>query len=144
MSFRTKALGAVCAACIAASGFVYSQRSITNLNETRVEMQTLGNCAIERTPVDYVIVDGGRTQEEHLKNVANGKSWTKRSRHQDGAAIDIAAYVEGKITYEAKYYEPILGTFYFCSELHNIPIITGGEWKAGDFMHIELDRKYYP
>ena len=138
MSFRTKALGAVCAACIATSGYILSVRSNNNLAEVDPRLKTLSECAIQRTPVDFGVVDGKRSLEEHKINLLKGKSWIKRSKHIDGLAIDIVAYVNGKVTYDVKYYEPILGTFYFCSELHKIPIITGGEWKVGDFMHIEL------
>jgi peptidoglycan L-alanyl-D-glutamate endopeptidase CwlK len=144
MSFRTKALGVVCAACIAVSGYVFSQRSINNLKETHPDLQKLAHCALEKTPTDFVIVDGWRSDAEHQKNLANGVSWIKRSRHQDGMAIDVAAYVDGKITYEVDYYVGIAGAFYFCSDLHDIPIIHGGEWRVKDYMHIELDRRRYP
>jgi hypothetical protein len=39
-----------------------------------------------------MIVDTLRTQAEHLENVRRGVSWTPRSRHLDGLAIDIAPY----------------------------------------------------
>jgi len=143
MSFRTKALGAVCMACIAASGYVFSQRSLDNLNEVHPHLQKLSECALEKTPTDFVVVDGWRSDEEHARNVANGVSWTKRSRHQDGMAIDVAAYVNGKITYDTSYYVGIAGAFYFCSEKLDIPIVHGGEWRVKDYMHIELDRKVY-
>lgn len=144
MSFRVKALGLACAACVAVSGYVFSQRSINNLVEVHNDLQTVAACALNKTTVDFVVVDGGRTAKEHAKNVAAGKSWIKRSRHQDGMAIDVAAYVNGQITYEPEYYYHILGAFYLCSELHDVPIITGGEWRVKDYMHIELDRRVYP
>lgn len=144
MSFRARAIGVVCTACVAASGYVFSQRSILNLDEVRPPLQQLAECAIRRTPIDFVVVDGGRTAAEHKINVANGKSWTKRSRHQDGAAIDFAAFVDKKVTYEPEYYGPIAEAFASCSYELKIPIVWGGEWKYKDMMHIELDRKVYP
>lgn len=144
MSFRTKAVGAICAVCVVASGYVFSQRSILNLQETRIEMQQVAECAIRRTPVDFVVVDGGRTEAEHRINVANGKSWTTRSRHQDGAAIDVAAWVDKRITYDPGPYIMIAAAFKVCSAELQIPIIWGGDWKVRDMMHFELDRRYYP
>lgn len=38
------------------------------------------------------IVDTLRTPEEHQANLAKGVSWTKRSLHLDGLAIDVAPY----------------------------------------------------
>lgn len=144
MSFKTKAIGAFCAGCVAVSGYVFSVRSTDNLLETRPPLQHVSHCALSRSAVDFVVIDGGRTAAEHRKNVENGKSWIKRSRHQDGAAIDFAAYVNGAITYAPEPYYAIAGAFYKCSEELNIPIVWGGEWRAQDLMHIELDRRFYP
>ncbi len=87
------------------------------------------------------MIDGLRTAKEHARNVANGKSWIKRSKHQDGLAIDFAAYVNGKITYQPAPYYEIAYAFFTCSEEMNIPIIWGGNWRAKDLMHIELKGK---
>lgn len=141
---KAKALAAVCATCLAFSGYIYSERSMDNLVETRPELQQVSHCALSRSSVDFVVIDGGRTEQEHKKNVENGKSWVRRSRHQDGLAIDYAALVNGTITYQPEYYYQIAGAFYRCSDDLGIPITWGGEWKAQDLMHIELDRRYYP
>lgn len=144
MSMKVKALGAVCAACVVASGYVFSQRSILNLREVDQPLQIVAECSIRHTPVDFVVIDGGRTEAEHRINVANGKSWTTRSRHQDGKAIDVAAWVDKRITYAPEPYYQIAQAFYFCSDKHGVPIVWGGEWKAKDLMHFELDRRHYP
>jgi hypothetical protein len=38
------------------------------------------------------IIGTWRSYEEHLKNVAAGRSWTPRSKHCDGLAIDVCPY----------------------------------------------------
>lgn len=131
--------------------FAYSQRSITNLNEVREPLQIVTLCAAQqlKPPLGMIIVDGGRTLEEHKINVANGKSWIKRSRHQDAAAIDFAAtlngvYIKGNTPEEFVYYEQIARAFKKCAVEHNTPIIWGGDWKVRDGLHIELDKRYYP
>lgn len=43
----------------------------------------------EKIP-DIVIVDTLRTEAEHKANITAGVSWAKRSKHQDGLAIDLA------------------------------------------------------
>jgi peptidoglycan L-alanyl-D-glutamate endopeptidase CwlK len=143
MSFRTKALG-VAAVSIGISGYVFSTRSLDNLVQTHPDLQKVSECALSKTLADFVVVDGLRTAQEHLINVRNGKSWIKRSRHQDGKAVDVAAYVDGKITYDWKPYYHIANAFYYCSEQLNIPIVWGGEWKVQDLMHFELKREVYP
>ena len=144
MNFRTIAIGVAAASSIAASGFVFSQRSVSNISETHPDLQRLTECALNKTTVDFVVVDGMRTDEEHQKNLTDGVSWIKRSRHQDGMAIDVAAYVDGKITYDHKPYYAIAGAFYMCSEDLDIPIVSGGEWRVKDLMHIELNKVVYP
>jgi len=42
--------------------------------------------------IPVVIIDTLRTDVQQVANVARGVSWTKRSRHQDGLAIDVAPY----------------------------------------------------
>lgn len=139
MSAYTRSIALVCAACVAVSGYVFSARSTKNLQEVDPRLQAVATCALEHTSVDFVVIDGGRTAAEHANNVRNGKSWIRRSKHQDGLAIDIAAYVNGKITYEAKYYTQISYAFFYCSDKLNIPIIWGGSWKKRDLMHYELE-----
>ena len=53
-------------------------------------VELLAQCAEAGIPV--FIVDTLRTQEEHEKNLAAGRSWTKHSKHLVGQAIDICPY----------------------------------------------------
>ena len=144
MKTKIKVLGTLCAVAVGVSGFVFSQRSINNLVETHADMQRVTTCALKKTTVDFVVIDGLRTAEEHRINVANGRSWTRRSLHQDGLAVDVAAYVNGVITYKPEQYYPIAAAFYYCSEQLDIPITWGGEWRVKDLMHFELHRGAYP
>ena len=143
MSFKTKALGSALAVSLGVSGFMFSQRSTENLQDVHRDLRKLTACALDRTTVDFVVVDGRRTMREHLINVSNGRSWVKRSRHVDGLAIDFAAYVGGKITYNSPPYYKISKAFYSCSESLDIPITWGGEWRVRDLMHIELHKSRY-
>ena len=145
-TFKHKRTAGLTTAAMIVAVFGYSQRSITNLNEVREPLQIVTICARQsvQAPLGFIIVDGGRTLEEHKINIANGKSWIKRSRHQDGAAIDFAATLDGKVTYDLQYYQPIVHAFKVCSQRHNVPIISGYDWKVKDAMHIQLDEKYYP
>lgn len=145
-AFKHKGKTGLTIAAMILATFGYSQRSITNLNEVQEPLQIVTVCARQELPtgLSMIVVDGGRTLEEHKINVANGKSWITRSRHQDGAAIDFAATVNGKVTYDLRYYQPIVHAFKLCSQKHNIPIISGYDWKVKDAMHIELDKRFYP
>lgn len=120
------------------SGFVFSERSLNNVREVDPRLQRVAECALQKTTVDFVVIDGRRTIEEHINNVRNGRSWIKRSKHVDGLALDFAAYVDGKVTYEPVHYASIAAAFYYCASELNTPITWGGEWRVQDLMHIEL------
>lgn len=53
-------------------------------------MQLIARCAEAGIPV--LIVDTLRTPEEQAANVAKGVSWTLKSKHLTGDAIDICPY----------------------------------------------------
>lgn len=133
-----KLIGIACAGCIAVSGYLFSKRSQDNLHEVNPKLQSVATCALQHSTVDFVVVDGGRTEAEHKQNLASGRSWIKHSKHQDGLAIDVAAYYQGKISYDPALYLKISSAFYYCSGELKIPIIWGGEWKVKDLMHYEL------
>ena len=138
MKLPNKVVTGLCAACVVVSGYLFSERSLENLHEVNVKMQEVAQCALKHSTVDFVVVDGGRTEAEHRNNVAAGRSWIRHSKHQDGLAIDIAAYQNGKVTYNPAPYYKIAEAFYWCSNGLAIPIIWGGEWRVQDLMHYEL------
>jgi peptidoglycan LD-endopeptidase CwlK len=143
---NNKTLSGAALTALVTAVFAFSPRSVENVIEVRPELQMVTACAVQRmeSPVSFIVVDGLRTVEEHAINIANGRSWIKRSRHQDGAAIDFAATINGKVTYNHAPYYVIADEFKECSKIHGYPIIWGGDWKVKDMMHIELDRKVFP
>jgi hypothetical protein len=42
--------------------------------------------------IHVMVIDTLRTPEEHAENLKKGVSWTKRSRHLDGDAIDVCPF----------------------------------------------------
>ena len=90
-----------------------------------------------RIPV--VIVNTRRTDAEQSAAIAGGVSWVKRSKHQDGLAIDIAPY-ETWIAHGAKKLlwdadDPIWIRIGQIGEAINLR--WGGRWKQRDMGHFE-------
>lgn len=101
--------------------------------------------AIERTTVDFSITEGLRTKERQAELVAQKKSKTMNSRHLTGHAIDFMAIVNGKGTWEWKYYEAIAATVKECAAELGVAVSCGADWVSfRDGPHVELDRKAYP
>lgn len=56
--------------------------------------------AIALSPVDFTVHDGIRTVEEQKRYVAEGVSWTMRSKHLEGRAVDLVPWINGKARWE--------------------------------------------
>jgi peptidoglycan L-alanyl-D-glutamate endopeptidase CwlK len=90
-------------------------------------------------------VQGNRTLAQQRIIYAQGRTkpgpivtWTLKSKHIGGNAIDFAALVNGKISWNAKLYPAIAKAFKQAASDLNIPIIWGGDWKAKDWGHVQL------
>lgn len=139
-SFQKTILGSM-VGVVLASGYVFSERSLNHIKEVHPRQQAVVTCALNHTTVKFGVIDGKRSLEEHKLNVMNGKSWTTRSKHIDGLAVDVVAYSGDTITWQPEPYKQIAGAFYYCSEKLKTPIIWGGNWKARDMGHFECRDK---
>jgi peptidoglycan L-alanyl-D-glutamate endopeptidase CwlK len=130
--------------------FKFSKKSELQLTTVHPDLARVCERALQLSPIDFMILQGRRTQQEQEKNVAAGMSQTMRSRHLTGHAIDFGAYVNGAYVNgdtpaEYEYYIKIAAAFKKASDELKIPIVWGGSWKSlKDGGHIELDRKSYP
>jgi len=84
-----------------------SKKSLDRLAGIKEPLQALAKTSIVDSPYDFSITCGLRTIEEQKILVATGKSRTMKSRHLTGNAFDIAVFVDGKITWDLKYYKAV-------------------------------------
>jgi len=102
--------------------------------------------AIKITKQDFMVLDGIRTTEEQRKLVERGVSKTMDSYHLYGLAVDLVAYVDGKPTWEEKYYSEINKAMKKAAILHNIDGVDWGYALWGwDMAHFQLTgmKSYY-
>lgn len=89
--------------------------------------------------IAVMVIDTLRTKEEHAANLAKGVSWTKRSKHLDGDAIDICPYaiydISGpdKLQWDAAH--PVWPKIGAIGEA--LGLTWGGRWKQRDLGHFE-------
>lgn len=133
--------------------FKFGNKSLAHLAEVHPDLQKVFLRAIELTPLDFAIVDGKRTLAEQQKNVANGASKTMNSRHLTGHAVDVAPYVDGKISWHWPHYRVIRVPILQASRELGIPLRSGADWDQdqnweelgeNDGPHWELPRSAYP
>lgn len=110
------------------SRFRLSKRSRNNLVGVRPELIEVVSLAIEITQVDFGVIEGVRTLERQKELVAAGASQTLNSRHLDGSAIDVMAYIGSRGSWELYLYPTIADAFKVASEQTGVPIRWGGAW----------------
>jgi peptidoglycan L-alanyl-D-glutamate endopeptidase CwlK len=124
--------------------WTFSKRSLDNLAGVHPDLVKVMHAALAITPIDFGVIEGLRSLERQKEMVATGKSQTMNSRHLTGKAVDFAAYVDGKITWEDAPYVEIAIAVKKAAHSLVIPITWGGDWAMRDLDHIELDRHAYP
>lgn len=124
--------------------FKFSSKSLERLSGVHPDLQRVFQEAITNSPYDFSITEGIRTLDRQKELFDAGKSQTMRSRHLTGHAVDIAVLVDGKITWDSKYYIPVLAHIKSIAKSMSILIVCGGDWVTfKDYPHVELDRSKY-
>ena len=101
--------------------------------------------AIEITEIDFTVTEGLRTLARQKELLAAGASKTLKSRHLTGHAVDIAALIKGRISWDWPLYHKLAAAMKAASKELNIPIEWGGDWKTfKDGPHFQLPWKRYP
>jgi peptidoglycan L-alanyl-D-glutamate endopeptidase CwlK len=125
--------------------FALGQRSKDRLNGVHPDLVKVIEEAIKESPLDFSVTEGLRTKERQKVLFDAGKSQTMNSRHITGNAVDIAVIREGEVTWDAKYYIPVIEHIKKIAKSMDIAIVSGGDWITfKDYPHIELHRSAYP
>ena len=112
--------------------FKLSQRSLGNLEGVDKRLQKAVHHAIAETKVDFCVICGLRTIEEQRELVAKGASQTLKSKHLDGEAVDLMAYIGSRGSWELNLYDDIADAMRKGAELANVPIRWGAAWHIND------------
>jgi peptidoglycan L-alanyl-D-glutamate endopeptidase CwlK len=125
--------------------YQFGQKSLEKLATVHPDLQRVFKEAITNSPYDFTITEGVRSLERQKELVAAKKSTTMNSRHLKGLAVDIAVFVDGKLSWDMKYYKAVADHIKAVAVLNDVPLIWGGDWITfKDGPHFELDRKTYP
>jgi len=87
--------------------FKLSDRSLRNLQGVDEQLVATVNLAIVLTKIDFGVICGLRTMEEQRVLVDKGASKTMRSKHLDGNAVDLMAYIGSRASWELNLYDDI-------------------------------------
>ena len=112
--------------------FKFSARSKSRLEGVDPRLVSIAISALARSPVDFGITCGLRTAAEQRELHRRGATRVRRSRHQDGAAIDVAAWVGGKFVWDQEPYVRIADAFAEAAADAGVAVRWGGAWTVPD------------
>jgi len=117
----------------------FSEQSIQHLSEIHLDLYEVVFYARLISKVPFEITDGLRTIEEQRYFYTTGKSRTLASKHLKGLAVDV---VPIPVSWEPEAFYPIAEAMKKSSDILDIPIVWGGDWKTfKDYPHFELKER---
>jgi len=124
--------------------FVLSEKSKANMCCVDERLIRIAHRAIQITKIDFGIPNTGGIRSDKAQNklFKEGRSkadgYEKRSKHQDGKALDFYAWVYGSASWEKEHLAQVAAAFLQAANELQIKIQWGGLWVFEDFPHVEL------
>lgn len=117
--------------------FKLSTRSLDKLITVEPELQSVVRRAIELTKVDFGVIEGIRTAERQKELVAKGASKTMKSKHLEGRAVDLMAYINGRGCWELNVYDEIADAMKQAAIEADVGLVWGAAWNVDDIREWE-------
>lgn len=115
--------------------FRLSKRSRSKLVGVTPSLVAVVEEAIQTTPIDFAVIEGMRTETCQRELVAKGASQTMHSKHLTGDAVDLAAFVDGRISWELSLYDEIASAVRRAAIKLDVGIRWGGAWDIRDIRY---------
>lgn len=109
-----------------------SKRSLARLEGVDERMIRVVKTAITFSTIDFGVIQGLRTIEEQRELVAKGASQTMKSKHLDGLAVDLMAYVGSRGSWELSLYDNIADAMKLAAIEEDVAIRWGAAWQIPD------------
>ena len=110
------------------SNFVFSNTSISRLNGVNDKLVKVVKRALELSNQDFAVLEGLRTKEHQAELVRKGASQTMNSNHITGRAVDLVPIVDGKVSWDWKYFYPIADAVRKAAKELGVQVKWGGAW----------------
>lgn len=122
--------------------FKLGNKSLKNLSGVHPDLVRVVKQAIILTPIDFAVTEGVRTIERQKMLVESGASRTMNSQHLVGRAVDLAAFVDGKVSWDLPLYHKLAQAMKAAANYCMVEIKWGGDWENfKDCPHFELARE---
>ena len=118
-----------------------SQRSIDRLHGVDRRLGEVVHHAIGITKVDFGVTCGVRTEDEPRALVAKGASQTMNSKHIEGRAVDLVAYIGPRVSWELNLYDDIADAMREGAKAVGVPLRWGAAWHLPDIRAWQAPRE---
>ena len=112
--------------------FKLSKRSLSRLEGVNPKLVTVVTTAITMSKIDFGVICGLRTIEEQRELVAKGASQTMKSKHIEGNAVDLMAYIGSRGSWEMNLYDDIADAMKIAADEENVSLRWGAAWHIND------------
>lgn len=133
--------------------YSFSEKSLERLSTCDEKLQKVALLAIMLSEVDFGISEGyrsparqkmlyakGRTAEGDIVTYIDGVKKKGKHNYKPSKAFDVYAYVNGRVSWEKKYYDQINEAIQEAADTFGIIVYWGGEWITfKDYPHFEID-----
>ena len=109
-----------------------SQRSLDRLVGVNDDLIAVVKFAINATKTDFGVIQGLRTIEQQKELVAKGASQTMKSKHLDGNAVDLMAYINGRGSWELNLYDDLADAMKEGAQMAGVAVRWGAAWHIDD------------
>ena len=112
--------------------FKLSQRSLDRLEGVDERLVAVVKHAITATKIDFGVIQGMRTIEMQKELVAKGASQTMKSKHLEGNAVDLMAYIGGRGSWELNVYDDLADAMKEGANAVGCKVRWGAAWHIDD------------
>lgn len=117
--------------------FKLSKRSLARLEGVDERMVRVVKTAISVSTIDFGVIQGLRTVEEQRELVAKGASQTMKSKHIDGLAVDLMAYIGSRGSWELTLYDNLADAMKIAAEEEDVQVRWGAAWHINDIREFD-------
>src|SRR6056297_2776272 len=123
----------------------YSKRSLKNLRGIHPDLRRVIDRALQESPLDFIVIEGLRSEDRQRQMVEQGASQTMNSRHITGHAVDLLPIgPDGNAAFDWPLYHKLGPAVEKAAKKEGVAITWGGRWsKFRDGPHFELKRSLY-
>ena len=114
-----------------------STKSQERLIGVEPELKEIVYEAIKVTKIDFGVIEGLRTEEKQKQLVESGASQTMKSKHLDGRAVDLMAYIGVRGSWELNVYDEIADAMKEAAVKVDVAVRWGAAWTVTDIREWE-------